>query len=157
MGKATASTHRTEPWNCNAGPSRSINDAIEIAKSHGVKIPGWVEFNVYKNAVPRGAHASYGIGEWSGHARVRWEEFLNRRKKVPVHLRRYVFRSDEAIVAIIGHEIHEITELRALFRQNGGSMQASRVRDLISPKVLENLHWKAVDFADGLVRSMRDK
>ena len=82
---------------------------------------------------------------------------MNCRDKVPTHLRRYILRSDEAIVAVIAHESYEIRELRSLFGQSGGSMQASRVRELTSPMVLDNLHWKAVDYADDLVRLMRKK
>ena len=157
MTKAVASTHRTEPWTCNSAPKRSMEDAIKIAERFGVKVPEWIEFNVCRGAVPRRAHASYAIGDRSEGALVPWNEFLNSREKVPVHIRRYVLRSDEAIVAVIGHETHEVTALRDLFRQNGDSMRASRLRELISPEVPRNLHWDAVDYADDLVRSMREE
>ena len=75
MRKATASLHQTEPWKCNEGKSRTIEEAVEIAKLCGVEIPECIEFNVYKKAVPQGAHASYGIGDRPEHALVQWEEF----------------------------------------------------------------------------------
>lgn len=105
-----------------------MEEALKIAGRFGVNFPEWIEFNVCRGTVPRGAHASYGIGDRSETALVPWKEFLNSREKVPVHIRRYVLRSDEAIVAVIGHETHELTALRDLFRQNDDSMCKSFAR-----------------------------
>lgn len=55
-------------------------------------------------------------------------------------------RSDDAIVATIAHEVHEITGLRAAFEAN-----ADHVYSLINPRT-GTLHCEAWDVADELVR-----
>lgn len=156
MPEETASRHATEPWTYNRADACSIDEAMEIARKHGVNVPEYIVVGVYEDAVPAGAHASYAmLGERRATSIIRWHELLNRFGQVPVHLRRDVLRSDEAIVAVFAHEVYEIKKLRELFERNDGVLSASRLREATSPDIPGNLHWEAVDFADSIVRAMR--
>jgi hypothetical protein len=95
------------------------------------------------------------LGEKHGQALIRWADCLNLEGQVPVHLRPSVLESDEAIVAVFAHEVHEITSLREHFDANNGVLQAAQVCHLISPDVPRNLHSEAVEVADKLVLWMR--
>ena len=63
--------------------------------------------------------------------------------------------SDEAIVALIAHEMHELNNLRILFEENGGVMPAGRLSNLISEGIAGNLHDQAWDVADNLIIEKR--
>jgi hypothetical protein len=75
--------------------------------------------------------------------------------QVPVRLGPSVFQSDEAIVAVFAHEVHEITRLRELFQANNGGLPAGEIFNLISPEVSKNLHEETVEIGERLVRAMR--
>jgi hypothetical protein len=66
-----------------------------------------------------------------------------------------MFESDEAIVAILGHEMHELNNLRRLFEESGGAMTYRKLYYLINPGIKGNLHDQAWDVADALVAAMR--
>lgn len=72
-----------------------------------------------------------------------------------MHIDETLFHSDEAIVAVIGHEMYELNLLRRLFEESGGAMTYRRLHYLISPGIKGNLHDQAWDVADRLVASMR--
>jgi hypothetical protein len=86
---------------------------------------------------------------------VTWEEFYNRLGTIPVKLSRDILGSDEAIVAVIAHEIHELESLRALFEQRGGRIPGRELRLLTIDGRPGNLHDHAWDVADALVAKMR--
>ena len=66
-----------------------------------------------------------------------------------------MFQSDEAIVAVIAHEMHELNELRRIFEESGGAISMQRLHNLINPGIARNLHDQAWDVADKLVLAMR--
>ena len=66
-----------------------------------------------------------------------------------------VFESDEAIVAILGHEMYELNNLRRIFNELRGQMTYRKPHGLINPGIKGNLHDHAWDVADDLVRKMR--
>jgi hypothetical protein len=87
---------------------------------------------------------------------IRWEEFYDKDlDELVVHVAENVFHSDEAIVAILAHEMHELNNLRRLFAESGGSMNMQRLHALINPGITKNLHDQAWDVADKLVFAMR--
>lgn len=71
-----------------------------------------------------------------------------------------LLNSDEALVAHIGHEMYEISSLRDVFEEAGGSLQARQLNRLIAPRenggLINNLHEQAWDEADRLVWKMRN-
>ena len=152
-----ARTHQTEPWAQVRSQPCSIDQALVIAQQHGVQVPSYIRFFVVEeDDVPADAHAAYL--SWflqAGNTLFRWDDCLNDFGQVPVRVRPSVLQSDEAIVAVFAHEIHEITRLRALFQANNGELRAGEIFNLISPEVSNNLHDEAVDIGDQLVRAMR--
>jgi hypothetical protein len=136
----------------------SIDEALAIAQDHGVAIPAYLRFDLCEEFVPANAYASYlMLGSMEGNTLIRWADCLNLHGQVPVHLRPGVLESDEAIVAVFAHEMHEITGLRAAFGGNSGILPASEVYRLISPDLAGNLHARAVEIADRLVLQMRGR
>ncbi len=153
----TARTHTTEPWAVTRPAPCSLEEAVAIARQHGVDVPEYIRLcPVPDDQVPDAAHAAYlELGHQEGHATIRWEGCLNRSGQIPVRVRRSVFQSDEAIVAVFAHEVHEIQRLREQFLANGGALEAGAIYRLISPEVGGNLHSEAVEVGDRLVHAMR--
>lgn len=60
--------------------------------------------------------------------------------------------SDEAIVAVIGHEMFELEMLRSII---AGGAPIERWEAETSPHNPGNIHWQAWDYADELVARMR--
>lgn len=142
-------------WRPNsAGGVRSISEALEIARAHGVVIPEYVEFYLDEWALldehttARGPKITKAAGEI-----VAWEDMLNRFGKVPFIIRRDIMQSDEAIVAVIGHEMHELQRLTPLLKE--GRLTIEEFGAHTSPTNPDNFHYEAWDIADNLVEAMR--
>jgi hypothetical protein len=87
---------------------------------------------------------------------IRWQDFYdNDLDELVVNVSESVFHSDEAIVAIFAHEMHELSNLRRIFAESGGAISAQRLHALINPGIPKNLHDQAWDVADKLVFAMR--
>lgn len=150
---------RTHPWTVNPdGAVRSVDEAVEIARKHGVVIPDDVLIKKLKGKyLPDNTYARY----FSRHGvdpntRITWDEFYDKGlDELVVSVSDTVFHSDEAIVAILAHEMHELNKLRDLFEASGGAMSMRRLHTLISPGAGRNLHDEAWDVADKLVIGMR--
>jgi hypothetical protein len=144
------------PWRPNPDGPRTIDEAVAIARKHGVNIPEDIQFAVSKTPLPANRFAEYAqLGSKSPDQIITWEEFYNKFEKIPVRLSGEVLNSDEAIVAVMGHEMYELNSLRQLFEDAGGQMKAGRLRELIREGVHGNLHDRAWDEADRLVSKMR--
>jgi hypothetical protein len=73
--------------------------------------------------------------------------------KVPFLIRPDILKSDEAIVAVFAHELHELEVLPPILREGKKSIE-----DFIRhtcPGTPGNLHDKAWDVADAMVERMR--
>jgi hypothetical protein len=146
------------PWRPNAdGAVRTIDEAVELARKWGVEIPEDIAFYVRDpNHLPPGALAEYfRMPRASAGGRLTWEKFLDEREQVAVRLSKEILASDEAIVAVIGHEMHELNGLRALFDERE-TISALEIARLINPGHRGNLHDQAWDIADVLISRMRD-
>ena len=85
---------------------------------------------------------------------VSWSDLLNRLTgKVPFLLRPAILKSDEAIVAVLGHEMYELAALREIL--NEGKTTIEHYIAHTCPDNLGNLHDQAWDYADRLVERMR--
>jgi uncharacterized Zn-binding protein involved in type VI secretion len=145
-------------WNKNPGGEvRSIQEAVDIARRNGVHIPEDIRFaRVRQKDLPKDAFAEYAqLGRRGSDDLVEWPEFYNRFDQIPVRVSDEILDSDEAIVAVLGHEMHELNGLRKLFDENGGQMPASQLHRAIAPGFKGNLHDEAWDVADDLVNKMR--
>ena len=65
-----------------------------------------------------------------------------------------ILDSDEAIVAVVAHEMHELNSLRKIFEERQ-TLPAEELGRLINPGHKGNLHDQAWDIADQLVGRMR--
>jgi hypothetical protein len=148
-------------WTKNAdGSVRSIDQAIEIARQNGVEIEDDILLRrVSDKFLPEQTYAEYFRARSNDPNKiVRWAEFFSKELDLLlVRVEQSVFESDEAIVAVLGHEMHELNSLRRLFEQNGGTMTYRQLHYLISPGIKGNLHDQAWDIADRLVSAMRKK
>ncbi len=71
--------------------------------------------------------------------------------KFAIKLNSNVLDSDDAIVAVLAHEVHETRALEAEFDANGGRLMAKRVHSLVNAET-GTLHCAAWDYADDLLR-----
>jgi hypothetical protein len=144
-------------WNDNPdGTIRSVSEAVEIAKACGVDIPDVAAFFMDElglldaNTTARGPKVTKPAG-----GIVVLEDLLNKFGQVPFILRRDILRSDEAIVAVIAHEMHELNGLIPLLRE--GQLTIEQFNGHTSATNPGNLHYEAWDIADELVEEMRRK
>jgi len=144
---------RTLPWKPNPDGPKSVLDAIALAKTRGVVIPEDIRLVVRDAMVPENADATYG--GFQSHKSFRWADFYIG-GKIPVKIRSSVLESDEAIVAVLAHEMYELNALREMFEERQSIPGAEIIR-LIRPNLPGNLHDKAWDEADRLVRAMRSE
>ncbi|MCY2992221.1 MAG: hypothetical protein NTY19_30715 [Planctomycetota bacterium] len=131
-------------------------EAVEIAKAHGVVVPeyaaffvdelGWLDEHTTARG-PKVTKAPGGI--------VVWEDLLNKFGQVPFIIRREILESDEAVVAVMAHEMHELNGLLPLLRR--GQLTIEHFEGYTSPTNPGNLHSEAWDVADKLVEKMRRK
>jgi hypothetical protein len=144
-------------WTPNSPPTtRTIDDALEIARFWGVQIPDYVSFAVdeygYLDAATTAKTTTFKeadgtIVDWS------WL-FHKRTGKIPFLIRRDILESDEAIVGVVAHEMHELENLRVAF---GTGAPIEYWEAETRPDKPDNFHSKAWDFADMLVERMRGR
>jgi hypothetical protein len=144
-------------WRPNAGGQvRTIEEAVEIARRNGVQIPDDVAFFVdeFGDLGPTITARAPEIRRPPG-GRVTWSDLVNDRTgKVPITIRPDILESDEAIVAVFAHELHEIQGFRSIVSRRG----SISIEEFIANHVWDNpgnLHYEAWDVADALVRRMR--
>ncbi|WP_437597398.1 SpvB/TcaC N-terminal domain-containing protein [Sorangium sp. So ce590] len=157
--RGTAQSPAMAPYAKNATGPRTVEEAIELARSHGVDIPDDIAIKVTSTAVPEGADASYLVlKEVRPGQSFTWESLQNRFGQVAVRIRPEVLESDEHAVAVLAHEMHELNSLRSLFEEAAdGRISAQRLGQLINPGIKGNLHDQAWDVADKTVQAMRQK
>ena len=148
---------RTAPFAANASGSISIGEAVEKTRALGVEIPDDVHFLTNDNLVPKGADATYMVPGRVHPSKVyTWESFYNRFGVIPVKVRPEVLESDEHAVAVISHEMFELNHLRRLFAESrSGKMTATELGGMVNAGIDNNLHDRAWNFADEMVRLLR--
>lgn len=100
------------------------------------------------------AMAQYFGDEASAGRRLTWSDFIDAQEELQVRFSKELLSSDEAIVAVFAHEMHEINGLRAIFDVRE-TISAVEIFRLINPGIKGNLHDQAWDVADELVARMR--
>jgi hypothetical protein len=140
------------------GSVRSIDEAIQVARQNGVMIEDDILLRkVSGKFLPEQTYAEYFRARSNDlNKTIRWTEFFSKELDLLlVRVEQSVFESDEAIVAVLGHEMHELNSLRRIFEEKGGTMTYRQLHYLISPGIKGNLHDQAWDIADQLVLAMR--
>lgn len=134
---------------------RNLDEAIEIARRHGVDVPHDVAFFIDEfgdlgtNTTARGPRITKPAGAY-----VVWTDFVqDRTGKVPFLLRADILESDEAIVAVLAHEMFELRHIRDWLAH--GTITVEDLIAQVSPGIKGNLHDQAWDKADAMVLRMR--
>lgn len=140
-------------WCDNTDGVRDEQEAVHIARHHGVVIHEDIRIVWDWNGKYLEPDQWARYGGWRSDQRVVWDDFLVQ-GRLPVKVRPAVLRSDEAIVAVLGHEMFEINELRRLLA-DGRSISGVDLYRLIAVDIVGNLHDRAWDEADRLVQAMR--
>lgn len=145
-------------WRPNVIASpRSLDEAIEIACANGVEIPVDVQFFVDEwgdlndRTTARGPRIDKAAND------VVWLEDLvhDRTGRIPFLVRPDILSSDEAIVAVLGHEMFELNCLRPFLLK--GKLTMDQFIAETQPGNPGNFHDQAWDFADELVLKMRSR
>lgn len=147
----TAQDPRTLPWAPTGKGPRDDAEAVALAKRWGVVIPEDIAFHFRDDMVPPDAYAIYNT--FLSTRNYRWSDFYAK-ERINVKVRRSVLESDEAIVAVIAHEMFEINELRRLF-EHRQIISGTEIIRMVRTGVPGNLHDRAWDAADEIVRAMR--
>ena len=143
-------------WRPNPdGKTRSIEEACQIARRWGVVIPDYVSFAIDKYSwLDADTTAKTTTCKEPAGTMIYWSMLVHKHTGcIPFLIRKDIMRSDEAIVAVIGHEMYELEEMRKAFGENGAPIEHWLAE--AHPDNEGNFHWKAWDFADELVSRMR--
>jgi hypothetical protein len=105
-------------WKPNPdGATRTIQEACEIARRWGVEIPSYVQFWIdeYDYLDENTTAKTTTFREFEGTI-IDWSWFFHTKTgKIPFLIRKDILASDEAIVAVIGHEMFELKMLQSIF------------------------------------------
>jgi hypothetical protein len=143
-------------WRPNAdGQTRSIEEACAIARRWGVAIPDYVAFFVDKYGwLDAETTAKTTTFKEPAGTIIHWSSLFHKDTgKIPFLIRRDILSSDEAIVAVIGHEMYELEEMRKAFQGQGAPIEEWLAE--AHPDNEGNFHCQAWDYADTLVARMR--
>jgi hypothetical protein len=155
-------------WKRNQGGlKRTIEEAVAIARRHGVEIPEDVEFFEAEPGELEGSLKGYFAGQRFETARgprvtehedgrIYWRNHYNKDGKVPFRIHPDVLTSDEAIIAVLRHEMHELSLLRGVFMQSKTrSMSGTDYALQTTEGRPANFHEQAWDEADKIILRMR--
>jgi hypothetical protein len=147
---------KTYPWTKNPdGVVRTAADVRRIALEHGVDMPEDIQiFAVQAKWLPPDSYAQYMGRDFLPGQRVSWDQFYNKYDNIAVKVSKDILDSDEAIVAVMAHEMHELNSLRKLFAERE-TLPVEELGRLITPGHKGNLHDQAWDVADAVVARMR--
>jgi hypothetical protein len=117
-------------WKKNKGGlKRTIEEAVAIAKANGVEVPEDVEFFEAEPGQLEGSWKGLHTGRRFETARgplvnehddgrVYWRDHYNKEGKIPLRVHPDVLTSDEAIIAVLQHEMEELALLREVFMRS---------------------------------------
>lgn len=138
-------------WKPNAdGKIRSMAEALNLAKQWGITIPDYVDFFIDRwNSLPADTTAKTTTFKEPAGTMIYWSCLLHKKTgKIPFLIRADIMESDEAIVAVIGHEMFELQKLRTRF--GNGAPIDHWLAETCSTNP-GNFHCMAWDYADELV------
>ena len=151
-----AGQHPRRRWRANPdGLLLSIEEAVAIARQHGVDVPDDVEFFIDESDELDEQHTarSSRVSKPSGARMFRSDLVHPLTNKVPFRIWAGILLSDEAIVAVLAHEVHEVNSLRPLLQE--GILSIDDYIHHTEPGRPGNFHDQAWDVADRLVDKMR--
>lgn len=152
-----AAQHPSLRWATNPPPCRrSVEEATALLKRYSRSVPDYVRIFLVES-LGKDTYAQYGAFTSSGN--YSWEDMFVPKGAdidwIPIKVRANVFDSDEAIVAVLSHELFEIEKLEEEFKKSK-TISGAKLIQMIGPGVEGNLHSQAWDHADDMVRKMRE-
>ena len=146
-----------QEWRPNTDrQARTIEEAVAIARRHGVTIPDDVEFFIDEFGYLDAKTTACGprVLPRPPESPVTWSDLVHDvTGKVPFLIRPDILESDEAIVAVFAHEMYEIEILRPILMEGKTSIEDFNKHT--RPGLARNLHDEAWEIADAMVEHMR--
>jgi len=156
-------------WARNSdGLIRSQDEIAKLLKKHGVDVPNDVTFRVGKAkhypltlddlfAGKGGLTAKFGnLSEDAPGGHVYFKDLISPNTgKIHIEINPNMMGSDEAILAVMVHELYELEMFRGLFEENGGSLLYDTFKDEAMDGIPYNFHWNAWEIADDFIRKLR--
>ncbi len=162
-------------WKVNAnGLTRTTEDLADLAARNGLIIPPDVRFDILEVEIADTYFdLRVGIEELFEGKEVTtaiisrledrggWVYFndLYRNGKIPVAINPRMANSDEALLAVMAHEVWELEAHRHAFNIGGGRLRYETYEgaaDALKVGEGSNLHTQAWDFADEFLESLRE-
>jgi hypothetical protein len=145
-------------WRANPpGEVRTLDQAIEIAIKNGVVIPDDVSFWLDESGELSAEWTACGprIEKEQG-SLLGWKDLVHdQTQKVPFRIWGGILVSDEAIVAVLAHEMFELERLRSLLLR--APVSIGQLINMTCPGNPGNLHDQAWELADQKVMEMRKR
>ena len=157
------SDHLTLPWTGARSGTPTIygpRGALEFVRQFGLALPSGVRIVVMDSAVDAiaGPKATATWGAWGGtpDALVTWDAMTRSQfaGDIVLFIRREVLGNDEAILAIFGHEFHELSEFKRLIDEKAGALTIAEMTAYFGVPC-GTVHLEAVKVGDALVRTLR--
>jgi hypothetical protein len=128
---------------------------MEIARKHGVELPSWIRFDVAGRSEVLKDFAEYRLSTARNEPTrtATWADLMTE-GRVTVRMNPEVLGSDEQIVAVIAHEVHELMRLRQMVESNDETTFGDVLR-AINTNSNDNLHGEAWAVGDLYVLEMR--
>jgi hypothetical protein len=157
-------------WKRNVGRKRrTIAEALAIAQQNGVQIPDDVEFFEAQPAELKGSWKEwFDDGKKWETARgprvkerrdgyVYWNDHYDpQTKTIRFWVHPDILTSDEGIVAVLTHEVYELSEIREACMYNRWRMEAYDYAHQVADNQKGNFHYEAWEVADKAVEQMRE-
>lgn len=154
--------HPTVKWEDNSdGSVREIDEVRALAVKWGVTIPDDIDFApADPGSLGEDIYARYGVISKKqlppSKQMVTWKQFYNVHDKIMIQLDTSLLKSDEGIVGIVAHEMHELNNLRRLFAETADQkMTLERLAKLISADHDGQLHLEAWGVSDKIITEMK--
>jgi len=160
-------------WRLNKGGARVLNDALDMYKKFTERLPKpelarlredvviKIDSRYTDVPVPEGReffpqneirdYAQYfeRTGEAARGQEIRWfGDIVKEDGKITILLNPNVLKSDEAVVAVLSHEMFELNKLEVYFAKYGGVRTGEQLAGMVNRGVVGNFHSAAWDFAD---------
>ena len=149
------------------GTLRTESEIHALLEMNGITIPKDIEFHVGNREQFEGGsiddlvHGHIETARYSGldvdsSGFVHYKDFYHSvTGKMPCLLNPALLVSDEAILAVVIHELHEMMLFRELFAENHGKLSADYFRAESMPMNGHNFHSQAWSAADEFIRQRR--
>jgi hypothetical protein len=134
-----------------------MEEALALLVREGFEVPEDVVFRTYPSLL-EGRDAAYWLpAQATATTRFSWDDLLTGDEVICVKVHPSVLNSDEHILAVFAHELHELSLLRQHFEKNP-TILASELKMLLSEdNPNRNFHCLAWKMGDSVVLKYRSK